>query len=303
MSVNAISNYKIDNRKGFAEFKTVNNRITSFEHSQNKKDEQQERHLSTKGIFLTTFLGVATALAIISKRQGFSLNPKDIANSKVKDWAIFRIYNKKHPEQKVLEFEEPEILTMAAGSAAGGLVGGALFDDKKHFKSKLRESVNQMLGNVIVPVACVGGASRIYDKYRDKILNIVPQIKYSTNNRFVNKLTTKLSPEKLNVVNNILAGTVKYTNKFLKVIPPSGITIAALTTGILAGNRVSNFINEKVFHKKVERKIHSTDFAPHVDDLSMAISLMADKSALSSVISRTIPAFLCVPGIEVGTHR
>ena len=96
MSVNAISNYKINNRKGFAEFKNVDNRITSFEHAQYKNYSQSEKQLSTKGVFLTTLLGVATALALISKRQGFSLNPKDIANSKVKDWAIFRIYNKKH---------------------------------------------------------------------------------------------------------------------------------------------------------------------------------------------------------------
>ena len=302
MSVDAISNYKVNNRKGFAEFRTVHGKGTSFEHAY-MYSKVEDRPVSNGGVFLTTVLGVSTALALIAKKQGFSLKPKDIANSKVKDWAIFRIYNKKHPDKKVLEFEEPEILTMAAGSVAGGLVGGALFDDKKHFKSKMRESVNQMLGNVIIPVACVGGASRIYDKYRDKILNIMPQIKYSKNNTLIKKLANRMSPKKLNVVNNLLSGTVKYTNKFLKVIPPSGITIAALTTGILAGNRVSNFINEKVFHKKVERKIHGSDFAPHVDDLSMAISLMADRSALSSVISRTIPAFLCVPGMEVGTHR
>ena len=62
-------------------------------------------------------------------------------------------------------------------------------------------------------------------------------------------------------------------------------------------------MNEKVFHKKVDREIKGTDFAPHVDDLGMAVSLMADKSKGASFITRTVPAFLCVPGYEVGTHR
>ncbi len=281
MSVHAINvNHNLTRK--FAEFKTTSQPITTFKHSTN--ETKPERKCSTAGVYLTTILGVGTALAFIAKKQGFSLNPKNIINSKIKDWALFKIYNKKHPEAKVLEFEEPEILTMAGGSVAGGLLGGALFDDKKHFKSKAREAVNQMLGNVIIPVAFVGGASRIYDKYKTKILSVVPQIKYSG-------------------VNSFMQTAAKYTNKFIKVIPPSGITAVALGAGILSGNRVSNFINEKVFHKKVERKIHGSDFAPHVDDLSMAISLMADKSAISSVISRTIPAFLCVPGVEVGTHR
>lgn len=303
MSMTHISNVKAGNTNHrFADFKTSPKRAVNFEHLP-ASPKKQNKECSTTGVFLTTILGVGTALALIAKKQGFSLKPKDIKNSKIKDWALFKIYNKKHPDAKVLEIEEPEILTMAAGSVAGGLLGGALFDEKKHFKSKAREAVNQMLGNVIIPVAFVGGASRIYDKYKGKILGIVPQIKYSKDNFVIKKLAAKMKPDNLQKADKFLAGAVKYTNKFLKVIPPSGITAVALGAGILTGNRVSNFINEKVFNKKVERKIQGTDFAPHVDDLSMAISLMADKSALTSVISRTIPAFLCVPGMEVGTHR
>ena len=300
MTVSAIN---INNNPGrkFAEFKTSPHTPQAFK--QGVPESKKEKQCSTTGVFLTTVLGVGTALALISKKQGFSLNPQKIFNTKVKDWALVRIFNKKHPEAKVLEFEEPEILTMAAGSVAGGLVGGALFDDKKYFKSKAREAVNQMLGNVIIPVAFVGGTSRIYDKYKETILSFVPQIKYSKDNKILKSLSGRLKSENISKLDNGLNTAVKYTNKFLKVIPPSALTIVALGAGILTGNKVSNFINEKVFHKKVERKIHSTDFAPHVDDLSMAISLMADKSAVSSVISRTIPAFLCFPGIETGTHR
>ncbi len=301
MSVNTISGVNNIKNRRFAEFKTSQNKAINFEHA--PKEHSSQKQCSTGGVFLTTAAGVGTALALISKKQGFSLNPQRIIHSKPKDWAIFKIFNKKHPDAKVLEFEEPEILTMAGGSVAGGLLGGAVFDDKKHFKAKAREAVNQMLGNVIVPVLCVGGISRVYDKYKKPILNAVPQIKYSNNNFLIRKLSTKLQPQNLQKAANILQATTKYTNKFLKILPPSVLTASALVVGIVAGNKVSNFINEKVFHKKVERKIQGTDFAPHVDDLSMAITLMADKSAVSSVISRTIPAFLCVPGMEVGTHR
>ena len=301
MSVNTISGVNNIKNRRFAEFKTSQNKAINFEHA--PKEHSSQKQCSTGGVFLTTAAGVGTALALISKKQGFSLNPQRIIHSKPKDWAIFKIFNKKHPDAKVLEFEEPEILTMAGGSVAGGLLGGAVFDDKKHFKAKAREAVNQMLGNVIIPVLCVGGISRVYDKYKKPILNAVPQIKYSNNNFLIRKLSTKLQPQNLQKAANILQATTKYTNKFLKILPPSVLTASALVVGIVAGNKVSNFINEKVFHKKVERKIQGTDFAPHVDDLSMAITLMADKSAVSSVISRTIPAFLCVPGMEVGTHR
>ena len=76
-------------------------------------------------------------------------------------------------------------------------------------------------------------------------------------------------------------------------------------SGICATEKAkfSNFLNEKVFNKKVDRGIKTTDFAPHVDDIGMAVTLMADKSKISTTITRTVPAFLCVPGYEIGTHR
>lgn len=230
------------------------------------------------GVAATTVLATGAALALIAKRQGFSLSPSAIRKTPVKDWAVFRLYDKHKPDRKLIELEEEEILQLASASVAGGLTGGLLFDDKKYRKSKIRESVNQLLGNVAVPVACVGAVSRLYKKYKPQILAKVPQIKE----------TGKFS---------------KNFNKVLKGIPFSIATIVSLGVGIFAGNRVSNLLNEKVFHKKVDRKIKGTDFAPHVDDLGMAVSLMAEKSKGASFITRIVPAFLCVPGYEVGTHR
>lgn len=230
------------------------------------------------GVIATSALGVATALAHISKRQGFSLNPSKIAKTPIKDWAIFGLYSKQHPERKLIDLEGPQIIELASASVAGGLAGGIIFDDKKHRKAKYKEAVNQLLGNVLVPIGCVWSASELYKKNAKSIMKLIPQIKE----------TGKSS---------------KIFNGALRAIPMSIVTIASLATGIFAGNKVSNFINEKVYHKKVKRDIAPTDFAPHVDDIGMAVSLMAEKSPFASFIQRVVPAFLCVPGIETGIHR
>ncbi len=245
---------------------------------QEKADEFVDKSVK-RNVLLSSMAGVGVASAIIAKKQGFSLNPKVIFSQNPKNWAMLKIFNKKNPDAKLMEIEEPQILALAGGSALGGLVGGAVFDDKKYFKGKLRETVNQLLGNVLVPVICVSGVSHLYDKNKEKILSFVPQVP-----GFNNK-------------------GVKYFNKILKAIPSAAMTLVGLGVGIVGGNKLSNFINEKIYHKHVERKIKKTDFAPHVDDLSMAITLMADKSPISTAITRTVPGFLCVPGYQIGIHR
>ena len=251
--------------------------IISFNGYNSNQQQKKDKYLKP-AVVLTSAMGVGAALAVISKKQGFSLKPSSIKNTPVKDWAIFRLFNKKLPDKKTIELEEKEIISMAAASVAGGLTGGAIFDDKKHFKAKLRESVNQILGNVLVPVACVGAASRLYKAHKEKLITVMPRLKNTGK-----------------AANNF--------NKVLRVLPGSLATVISLGIGIVAGNKVSNFINEKLFHKKVERNIKGSDFAPHVDDLGMAVSLMADKSKGASFIQRIVPLFLCVPGIETGTHR
>lgn len=239
----------------------------------NSYNRQDENKVLKRGVTLASAIGVAGALAHICKKQGFSLSPKAIKNTSIKDWAIFKIKGKK------VNIEAWEILELAGASVAGGLIGGALLDDKKHFKAKLRESVNQFLGNVAVPVACVSLISRLYKSNEQKILKTVPQFK--ENGKFT-----------------------KICNTILKKLPFSAAILVSLGTGIWAGNRVSNLLNEKIFHKKVDRKIKGTDFAPHVDDLGVAISIMSSKDSLiSTVIQRVVPIFLCVPGIQTGKAR
>lgn len=219
-------------------------------------------------ILATAALGSAAAFGVICHKQGFRVSK--LSQTPVKDWAIFKI------KDKTLKIEEKEVLGLAGGSVAGGLVGGALFDDKKNFKPKLQEALSQLLGNVAVPIFCVGQTSKFYKKHEEDILKHVPTIKGE------NK------------------GFVKYANRALKAIPPVGLTAVSLGVGIVAGNKVSNFINEKVSGKKVEREIRGTDFAPHVDDLCLAITLMAPGTPVGEVIAKTIPFFLTVPGYQTG---
>lgn len=224
-------------------------------------------------VLASSTLGMAPVIAVLAKRKGFSLNPTKIFKTPVKDWAIFKYA----PKDKFIEFEAPQILAVASGSVAGGFIGGSIID-KQNIKAKKREILNQILGNVLVPVACVATGAKIFEKYSDKIVNIMPQIK---------------KPKE----------TFQIINKCLKNLPNAICTVGFLGIGIYLGNKVSNLINEKLYHKKVERNIKATDFAPHVDDLCMAASMMNKESAFGAKLGRIIPIALLVPGYETGVAQ
>ena len=219
-------------------------------------------------ILATAALGTTAAFGVIAHRQGFKLT--NLTKTPVKDWALFKT------KGKTLKIEELEVLGLASGSVAGGLAGGAMFDKKENFKAKTQEALSQLLGNVSVPIACVSLVSRLYKANKESILKFVPQIKGQDK------------------------GFVKFANRAMKAVPPVGLTGLALGIGIIGGNKVSNFINEKISGKKVERGIKGTDFAPHVDDLCLAITLMAPGTPVGEVISKTVPFFLTVPGYQTG---
>ena len=102
-------------------------RFSQFKQASAPKFEGQQKEAPAgvkAGAAISSLAGTGVALALIAKRQGFSLNPKVLKNTPVKDWAIFRIANKKDPDRKLLEIEEKEIFALAGGSVAGGLAGG-----------------------------------------------------------------------------------------------------------------------------------------------------------------------------------
>lgn len=248
---------------------TNNNPV--FGHSHDAKSNMTAKQKAV--VLASSAAGMAPVLAVLTKRKGFSLNPVRIFKTPIKDWALFKY----KPTGKAIEFEAPQIIAAATGSVAGGFIGGALVDDKSNLRAKKREVLSQLLGNVSVPVACVWAGASVYDKYANKIEGAMPQFKNKSNKKFVNII-----------------------NKCLKKLPNAAGTFAFLGVGIYLGNKVSNLINEKLYHKKVHRNIKATDFAPHVDDLCMAASMMNKDSSFGSKLGRVIPLALLVPGYQTG---
>ena len=221
----------------------------------------------------TSVLGMAPVLAFWAKKKGFSLTPSKIAKTPVKDWALFKY----KPLDKAINFGWKEILSTAGGSVIGGFLGGIIIDPENK-RAKKREFLNQLLGDVIVPIGCVAIGSKIFNKYADTLHKIMP----------------KINSEKKHA---------QILNTISENIPDTIATLGSLAIGIIAGNKVSNEINEKLYHKEVDRKIRATDFAPHVDDLCMSISMVNEESIFASKLSRVIPFALVVPGYETGTAR
>lgn len=240
------------------------------------QEHNSSNNLSTKQkatILASSALGMTPVIATLAHRKGFSLNPIRIAKTPIKDWAIFKF----SPKGKYIHFGPAQIIATAIGSVVGGFIGGSIVD-KDNISAKKREVVNQVLGNVLVPVGCVGGGAKLYNKFANKIESYIPQIK---------------SPKK----------SAQIFNKVLKSVPNGVCTLGLLGLGLYLGNKVSNFLNEHIYHKKVDRNMKFTDCAPHVDDVCMAVSMMNEDSPFAAKLERVIPLALLVPGYETGTAR
>lgn len=218
------------------------------------------------GVAFTTVSGIALALAILAKGKGFSLNPSKILKTKPKDLALWK-----------MKYNEKEILAMGAGSIGGGLIGGAIFDKKENMKAKYREAIIQA-ANISLPIIFVGQGIKFIEKHSDKIQKYVPQIKSE------NK-------------------ALKFLNKGLKATPVVAVTVVSLGAGIQLANKLGNYVNEKIFKIKEDRKVKAADLSPHIDDVCLAISLMAKEDIFGHSISRIIPAALTIAGVSTGTAQ
>lgn len=263
-----------DNKKYFLNNTplSINSKGANFTHSYLEHSELSNKQKAV--VLASSALGMALPLAFWSKRAGFSLNPLKILKTPIKDWALLKF----KPSGKILEYDDAaKIISIAAGSVAGGFAGGALVD-KANLKAKKREVLSQLLGDVIVPITCVWAGAKAFKHYERTLTKLMPKI--NKENSFA-----------------------KIINKISENIPNAVATLGSLAVGIIAGNKVSNEINEKLYHKKVERGIKATDFAPHVDDLCMSISMVNSGSEFGTKLGRIIPLALLVPGYETGTAR
>ncbi len=249
----------------------VNKEASSFTHSYLEHSDLTLKQKAT--VLGTSAIGLAIPLAFFSKKAGFSLNPAKILRTPIKDWALFKY----KPLDKVVDYGAIPIVSMATGSVAGGFAGGVLVD-KDNTKAKKREVLSQLLGDVIVPITCVWSGAKVFKHFEKTLQKIMPKI--SKENKFA-----------------------KVFNAISENIPNAAATLGSLGVGIIAGNKVSNEINEKLYNMKVERGIKATDFAPHVDDLCMSISMVNEGSTFGTLLGRVIPLALLVPGYETGTAR
>ena len=273
-----------DNKKYFLNNTpiSINKEVSTFTHSYLEHSDLSLKQKAT--VLGTSALGMALPLTLLSKKAGFRLNPARILRTPVKDWAIFKY----KPVDNVVEYGAIPIISMAAGSVAGGFAGGAL-TDKDNLKAKKREVLSQLLGDVIVPISCVWAGAKLFKSYETTLQKIMPKIKKDL--KLFGKTIAKDS-KFINIINTISEN-----------IPNAFATLGSLAVGIIAGNRVSNEINEKLYNMKVERGIKATDFAPHVDDLCMSISMVNEGSTFGTLLGRVIPLALLVPGYETGTAR
>ena len=239
----------------FRQSKSAQNPESPSLYSQPVKDKQPEASAKVKkGVLMTTVGGVLAGMAIVLKKGGYSINPAKMFKGAAKNWGITKV-----------DYKEWEVIILAASSISGGLLGGHLFDKKDNMKAKLREAVIQMGGNILIPLGCVGGGARIYDKfYKQKVIN-----------KF------KLSKKKEGIPNMILAAVT-------------------LGLAIYLGNKTANFINEDIYKIRDDRSIKVADMSGHVDDTCMAISLADSESIISKTISRIIPLALLVCGYSSG---
>lgn len=159
---------------------------------------------------------------------------------------------------------EKLVTALAIGSVGGGLLGGRIFDKKENFRAKYREAVSQMVGNIFTPLIFVAGGARTFEAIAKKF------------------------PKTFH--------TGTKSCKFVEVIT----TGLCLFAGIVTGNKLGNHINEKSFHIKDKRKIKLTDMSPHIDDLCLATSLIAQNI---KIVPRFIPLALVVAGFSTGVTQ
>ncbi len=240
-------------------FKATNSHVAN-------KNVKELEFLSNKqkwAILGSSAAGMTAGLALCARRQ----------NLNIFKWSEF----------KQIKIESLEILALAAGSLVGGLAGGIAVD-KTNKRDKIKETLQQFVGNIVFPISFVAGGNWAYDKI------------------------VKKTGFKMPDVNN------KALNAILKAFPPVAVVLGSLAIGIKVGNEVANNMNNKIFVENEDRDIKLTDFAAHVDDTLLGASLVAQNltpanataassGAISAVASRLIPPALVIPGYMAGTAQ
>lgn len=215
--------------------------------------QHKDDKLKKAAVLGASLVGIIAGLALVGRHQ--KLNP----------------FTKKG--YFALEYTAPAMSTIAGCSLVGG-VGTGIALDPENKKSKLREAVQQFVGNIIFPTFMVGGGSKALGKFVDNIN--LPQLKSAS------KFATSM-------------------NFALKKLPHVALTTSLLGGGLFLGNKVANFLNNKIFEEKNNRKLRISDLSGHLDDACLATTLVAKGTNIGDKIGRLIPPALVVPGFIAGT--
>lgn len=265
--MNLISSISTNNYPNFKQYATQRQNFCAANSLSKTQATKELEFLSNKqkwAILGSSTAGMIAGLALCARRQ----------NLNIFNWNEF----------KKIKIESLEILALAAGSLVGGLAGGIAVD-KTNKRDKIKETLQQFVGNIVFPISFVAGGNWAYDK--------------------IIKKTGFKMPE----VNN------KALNAILKAFPPVAVVLGSLAVGIKVGNEVANNMNNKIFVEDEDRDIKLTDFAAHVDDTLLGASLVAQNlsptstttaassGAISAVASRLIPPALVIPGYMAGTAQ
>lgn len=218
-----------------------------------KEREHKAEKLRKAAVLGASAIGIIAGLALVGKHQ--KLNP----------------FTKKG--YFALDYTAPAMSTIAGCSLVGGVATGIKLDPENK-KSKLREGLQQFVGNIIFPTFMVGGGSKVLGKFVDNIN--LPKLKGAS------KLATSV-------------------NFALKKLPHVLLTTSLLGCGLFLGNKVANFINNKIFEEQNNRKLRISDLSGHLDDACLATTLVAKGTNIGDKIGRLIPPALVVPGFIAGT--
>lgn len=231
----------------------------------NTKQPEASKYVK-RGVLMTTIMGVTAATFLCMKRHKFDIGTtKGLING-----------------LKNLEYEKEVVPMIAAGSIAGGLLGGAIFDEKKNMKAKFREAGIQMLANVLIPLACVDKGSKLFKTF-----------------------VKKPAMHKLNLTDTGIRASKK--GRVIAGLFDIAALVTSLGAAIGVGNKVSNLINEKIYNIRDDRNVKVADLSGHVDDTCLALTASFDKTSpiagVSSKVSRIIPLALLVCGYSSGVMQ
>lgn len=243
----------------------------SAQHAHNQAQTNDKRTAKDKilkpAVLLSAMAGVLLVVSSIAKPQGINL----FKNNKMPNLLKPNTWKLAKPK-----YEWYDIIKIGSGSIAGGLAAGLALDPENK-KAKLRESFQQILGNIVVPVTLTTFASYLSEKYlKDKIK--MPQLKSQTK-------------------------SAQNLNTMIKGLPGGAVTLGALAIGIVSGNWIANKLSQKIFNVQDKRRIELGDFSGHLDDVCLAAVLVAPDNKFSQIGWKLIPAALLVAGFQSGTKK